>query len=100
MAGVRVATQTPPLRSGQRVVFLSLDDGTGCADCVFFPDSQNAAGPLLFGARLMVVRGQTRRTGQRGLSIQAHQAWDLKALWRTRRNHAGARETIAPPRLP
>ena len=93
MAGVRVATQTPPLRSGQRVVFLSLDDGT---DCAFFPDSQDAAGPLLFGARPMVVRGHTRRTGQRGLSIQADQAWDLKALWRTRRNHAGAREAVPP----
>jgi len=44
----------------------------------------------------MVVRGHTRRTGQRGLSIQADQAWDLKALWRTRRNHAGAREAVPP----
>ncbi|MDR1807817.1 MAG: DNA polymerase III subunit alpha [Propionibacteriaceae bacterium] len=82
VAGIRVATQTPPMRSGQRVVFISLDDGSGCADCTFFPDSQEKVGPLLFGTRLMVVQGRTRRTGERGVSIQADQAWDLKALWR------------------
>jgi error-prone DNA polymerase len=82
VAGIRVATQTPPMRSGRRVVFLSLDDGSGCADCVFFPDSQEKAGPLLFGTKLMVVQGRTRRTGEKGVSIQADQAWDLKALWR------------------
>jgi error-prone DNA polymerase len=82
VAGIRVATQTPPMRSGKRVVFISLDDGSGCADCTFFPDSQEKVGPLLFGTRLMVVQGRTRRTGERGISIQADQAWDLKALWR------------------
>ncbi|MEO6144179.1 MAG: DNA polymerase III subunit alpha, partial [Dermatophilaceae bacterium] len=29
VAGVKVATQTPPVRSGRRVVFLTLDDSTG-----------------------------------------------------------------------
>ncbi|WP_207208165.1 DNA polymerase III subunit alpha [Nocardioides glacieisoli] len=29
VAGVKVATQTPPIRSGRRVVFLTVDDGTG-----------------------------------------------------------------------
>ena len=28
VAGVKVATQTPPIKSGRRVVFLTLDDGT------------------------------------------------------------------------
>ncbi|MCW3035098.1 MAG: polymerase alpha subunit, partial [Actinobacteria bacterium] len=32
VAGVKVATQTPPIRSGKRVIFLTLDDGTGNAD--------------------------------------------------------------------
>ena len=29
IAGVRRATNTPPMRGGKRVVFISLDDGTG-----------------------------------------------------------------------
>ncbi|WP_022872786.1 DNA polymerase III subunit alpha [Nesterenkonia alba] len=81
VAGIRVATQTPPMRSGERTVFISLDDGTGCADTTFFTDAQERTGPLLFGTRLMLIKGHTRRTGHRGISIQAEQAWDLKQLW-------------------
>ena len=32
VAGVKVASQTPAVRSGQRIIFLTLDDGTGLAD--------------------------------------------------------------------
>ena len=45
VAGVRVATQTPPMRGGRRVVFISIDDGTGCVDSVFFHEAQELAGP-------------------------------------------------------
>ena len=77
VAGVRVACQTPPTKSGQRVVFLSLDDGTGVADVAFFPDAQSDIGPDLFHARLLAVRGKTRRTGARGISLTADAAWDF-----------------------
>jgi error-prone DNA polymerase len=39
VAGVKVATQTPPIRSGRRVIFLTLDDGTGPIDATFFEDA-------------------------------------------------------------
>ena len=78
VAGVRVATQTPPMRSGERVVFISLDDGHGCADISFFTQAQNDAGPIVFSSRLMLVEGTTRRTGPRAVSIQAIRAWDLQ----------------------
>jgi error-prone DNA polymerase len=77
VAGVRVATQTPPMRGGRRVVFISIDDGTGCIDSVFFHEAQEKAGMLLFGTRLLLIRGTTRRTGPRGISISASMAWDL-----------------------
>ncbi|GAP53978.1 error-prone DNA polymerase [Arthrobacter sp. Hiyo6] len=77
VAGVRIATQTPPMRGGRRVVFISIDDGTGCVDSVFFHEAQEQAGPLLFGTRLLLIRGNTRRTGPRGISISASMAWDL-----------------------
>ncbi|MDJ0320022.1 DNA polymerase III subunit alpha [Pseudarthrobacter sp. PS3-L1] len=79
VAGVRVATQTPPMRGGRRVVFISLDDGTGCVDTVFFHEAQEQAGPMLFNTRLLLVRGTTRRTGPRGISLSASMAWDLGA---------------------
>ncbi|WP_186759691.1 DNA polymerase III subunit alpha [Arthrobacter alpinus] len=77
VAGVRVATQTPPMRGGKRVVFISLDDGTGCVDATFFTEAQEKSGPLLFGTRMLLIRGLTRRTGPRGISLQALEAWDL-----------------------
>ncbi|MFC0581112.1 DNA polymerase III subunit alpha [Micrococcoides hystricis] len=78
VAGIRVATQTPPMRGGKRVVFLSLDDGTGCVDCAFFTEAQHASGPLLFATPMLLVEGYTRRTGPAGISIQAVRAWDLQ----------------------
>ena len=77
VAGVRVATQTPPMRSGKRVVFLSVDDGTGCVDASFFTEAQHASGEMLFSARLLLIEGTVRRTGARAVSVQAVRAWDL-----------------------
>lgn len=79
VAGVRVATQTPPMRGGRRVVFISVDDGTGCVDATFFHEAQQRCGPLLFSTRLLLIHGLTRRTGPRGISLQALDAWDLSA---------------------
>jgi error-prone DNA polymerase len=80
VAGVRIATQTPPMRGGRRVVFISIDDGTGCVDSVFFHEAQEQAGLLLFGTRLLLIRGTTRRTGPRGISLSANMAWDLSRV--------------------
>ena len=88
IAGVRVATQTPPMRSGKRVVFISLDDGTGCADATFFDEAQRRCAHLLFQNRLLLISGKTRRTGVRGVSILAENAFDLRALWLERKKKA------------
>ena len=81
VAGIRVATQTPPMRSGKRVVFVSLDDGSGCSDSTFFDEAQKRCSHILFNTRLLLISGKTRRTGVRGVSIMAENAWDLKELW-------------------
>ena len=84
VAGVKVATQTPPVRSGRRVVFLTLDDGTGPVDATFFEDAQGPYAATVFDSWLLVVRGVVRRTGHRGISLRATGAWplaDLHGLW-------------------
>ena len=81
VAGVKVATQTPPVRSGRRVVFLTLDDSTGPSDCTFFEDVQGPYAGVVFHSWLLLVRGILRRTGDRGVSIRATGAWELAALW-------------------
>jgi error-prone DNA polymerase len=84
VAGVKVATQTPPVRSGRRVVFLTLDDGTGPVDATFFEDAQGPYAATVFSSWMLVVRGEVRRTGHRGVSLRATGAWplaDLFVLW-------------------
>ncbi|MDQ6688279.1 MAG: DNA polymerase III subunit alpha [Actinomycetota bacterium] len=80
VAGVKVATQTPPIRSGRRVIFVTLDDATGPVDATFFEDVQGPYAATVFGSWLLVVRGVLRRTGRRGVSLRATGAWDLGAL--------------------
>jgi error-prone DNA polymerase len=80
VAGVKVATQTPPVRSGRRVIFLTLDDGTGPVDATFFSDAQGPYAATLFHSWLLVVRGELRRTGPRGVSLRATGCWELTAL--------------------
>jgi error-prone DNA polymerase len=80
VAGVKVATQTPPVRSGRRVIFVTLDDATGPVDATFFDDAQGPYAATVFGSWLLVIRGELRRTGYRGVSLRATGAWELPAL--------------------
>ena len=77
VVGVKVAVQTPPVRSGRRVIFLTLDDATGPVDAAFFDDVQGACASTVFSSWLLLVRGVLRRTGPRGVSIRATGCWDL-----------------------
>jgi len=86
VAGVKVALQTPPVRSGRRVMFLTLDDGHGCNDATFFEDVQDSCAALLYSSWLFLVRGEVRRTGPRGVSIRATKAWELSASYNKWRN--------------
>jgi error-prone DNA polymerase len=81
VAGVKVATQTPPIRTGRRVVFLTLDDATGPIDATFFEDVQGPYAATVFHSWLLVVRGVLRKTGPRGVSLRATGAWELPVLW-------------------
>jgi error-prone DNA polymerase len=84
VAGVKVASQTPAVRSGQRIIFLTLDDGTGLADVTVFERVQPWCAKAIFHGFLLAVWGRLRRTGVRGASIIAEQVWDLTSLSRAR----------------
>jgi error-prone DNA polymerase len=85
VAGVKVATQTPAVRSGQRVIFATLDDATGLVDLAFFESVQERCAARLFGSWLLVVRGKVRRSGAgspapMAVTVTATECWDLPAL--------------------
>lgn len=81
VAGVKVTLQTPPVRSGKRVIFLTLDDGYGCSDATFFPDAQADYAGTLYNSQLLLVRGEVRRTGAKGVSLRADAAWSLSDIY-------------------
>ncbi len=85
VAGVKVASQTPAVRSGQRIIFLTLDDATGPVDVTVFESVQAKIAKTIFHSFVLAVRGTVRRTGRRGVSIVAEDAWELTALHRARR---------------
>jgi error-prone DNA polymerase len=99
VAGVKVSSQTPAIRSGQRIIFLTLDDGTGPLEVTVFESVQPKVAKTVFHAFAMVVWGQVRRTGLKGVSVVAEDVWDLTALHAARRE-GRLREALAAPARP
>ena len=85
VVGVKVASQTPAIRSGQRIIFLTLDDATGPVDVTVFESVQPKVAKTVFHSFLLAVLGTVRRTGYRGVSVIAEDVWDLVALHRARK---------------
>ena len=81
VVGAKVALQSPPIRSGKRVLFLTLEDGFGCSDLTFFEDTQQSYAHIIKGNNLILAKGVVRRTGARGVSIRASAAWPLEQLY-------------------
>ena len=102
VAGVKIASQTPVVRSGQRIIFLSLDDATGPIEVTVFESVQQKVARTVFHSYAMVVWGQLRKTGVDGVSIIAEEVWDLTALHRARREGRlrEAMEERVEPRAP
>ncbi|HEY5833796.1 DNA polymerase III subunit alpha [Streptomyces sp.] len=104
VAGAKGATQTPPIRSGRRAIFTTLDDGTGLVDCAFFDAPPGAGGPggtsglercayTVFHSFLLLVRGVVQRRGPQSLSVVGAAAWNLAELAELRRT--GGLEAVA-----
>ncbi|WP_225635725.1 DNA polymerase III subunit alpha [Streptomyces solaniscabiei] len=85
VAGAKAATQTPPIRSGRRVIFSTLDDGSGLVDLAFFDDSHDTCAHTVFHSWLLLVRGVVQRRGPRSLSVVGSAAWNLADLLEVRR---------------
>jgi error-prone DNA polymerase len=91
VAGVKVSTQTPAIRSGQRIIFLTLDDMSGPIDVTVFQRAQPRCAGTVFHSWLLVVRGIVRKRGGAslthemdsvnvGLTVVAHEVFDLAAF--------------------
>ncbi|MEU6680959.1 DNA polymerase III subunit alpha [Streptomyces sp. NPDC046925] len=86
VAGVRASTQTPPIPSGKRVIFVTLEDGAGLVDLAFFEDSHDACAHTIFHSGLLLVRGSVEARGPRR-TVVGEMVWDLEAVAAARRDH-------------
>jgi error-prone DNA polymerase len=91
IAGVKVASQTPAIRSGQRIIFVTLDDLTGPMDVTVFERVQPRCAHTVFHAWLLLVGGVVRKRGGAsrhhvtdpdnvGVTVVAEETFDLALL--------------------
>lgn len=86
VAGVRASTQTPPIPSGKRIIFCTLEDGSGLVDIAFFEDSHETCAHTVFHSGLLLVRGTVESRGPRR-TVVGETAWDLDEVAAARRDH-------------
>ncbi|MFJ2904171.1 DNA polymerase III subunit alpha [Streptomyces sp. NPDC087212] len=85
VAGVRASTQTPPIASGKRIIFVTLEDGSGLVDLAFFEDSHPACAYTVFHSGLLLVRGTVQVRGTRR-TVVGSMVWDLDEIAEARRD--------------
>ncbi len=97
VAGVKVASQTPAIRSGQRIIFLTIDDVTGPIDVTVFERVQPRCARTVFHSWLQLVRGRVRKRGGAsyryetdahnvGLTVVALEVFDLAEVAQDRKH--------------
>ncbi|MBW3595294.1 MAG: DNA polymerase III subunit alpha, partial [Actinobacteria bacterium] len=97
VAGVKVASQTPAIRSGQRIIFVTLDDMTGPIDVTVFERVQPRCARTVFHSWLQLVRGRIQKRGGAsfthetdgtnvGITVVAFEVFDLAELAHDRKN--------------
>jgi len=77
VAGVVVVCMRPPTKSGAIVVFITLEDEAGLADCVVFPKVYAKYGPVIFNNAALIVEGRLQRMGKAGISVIVHKVAPL-----------------------
>ncbi len=91
VAGVKVASQTPAIRSGQRIIFVTIDDLTGPIDVTVFERVQARCARTVFHSWLQLYRGVVRKRGGAsrfhvtdpdnvGITVVVNEAFDLAEL--------------------
>ena len=82
VAGVVVVCMRPPTKSGTIVVFITLEDETGFADCVVFPKVYEQYGSVIYSNPALIIEGKAQKMGK-GYSIIASKVRPLTSTYRS-----------------
>lgn len=69
VSGMVIIVHTPPTKSGQRVMFLTLEDETGLFDVVVFARTQERFARTILQSEVLTLEGRLHRQGKLGKSI-------------------------------
>ena len=110
VAGVKVASQTPLIRSGQRIIFVTIDDPTGPMDVTLFERVRPWCAAAVFHSWILLFRGivrkrggasLTRRTDEAagipdsvGITVVVEEAFDLAAIARDRETGVSIEDAV------
>lgn len=86
VAGRLTLVQTPPTKTGIRVMFVTIEDEWGLIDLVLFPQAQKLYAKKLLSNLLVLCKGRIRRLGKRDISIVVSEVMDIEEFYRKRRN--------------
>jgi error-prone DNA polymerase len=69
VAGIVIARQRPPIRSGHTVIFITLEDETGLLDVTVFERVYQRWGKVIFSSSALIVDGTLQKRGRYGTVI-------------------------------
>ena len=69
VAGVVIARQRPPTKSGQTVIFITLEDETGLIEVTVFERIYRRWGQVIFSSNALVVDGILQKRGRYGTVV-------------------------------
>ncbi|WP_022853220.1 OB-fold nucleic acid binding domain-containing protein [Thermodesulfatator atlanticus] len=71
VAGLVILVHTPPVRSGKRIIFVTLEDETGLIDLVIPPESQGKCAKAVFTQQVVFLKGRLQEhSGSRTILIE------------------------------
>jgi len=78
VAGIVIARQRPPTRSGQTVVFVTLEDESALIEVTVFPRIYEQFGPVIFAHNALVVEGRLQKEDRYGVAVVASRVEGLE----------------------
>ena len=77
VAGIVIARQRPPTKSGQTVIFITLEDETGLIEVTVFERIYQRWGKVIFSSNALVVDGILQKRGRYGTVVLG---WSFQAF--------------------
>lgn len=69
VAGIVIARQRPPTKSGQTVIFVTLEDEAGLVEVTVFERVYQRWGKVIFASNALVVDGILQKRGRYGVVV-------------------------------